>query len=67
MKNGTNNPKMVFLSWKLFEPNLLVILGQYEDTLFICRHDKPEFEIKKLVMFNSKSQSIGIIDGKSFE
>jgi hypothetical protein len=63
MKNDTNNPNMVFLSWKLFEPNLLVILGQYEDTLFICRHDKPEFEIKKLVMFNSKSQSIGIIDG----
>jgi hypothetical protein len=62
-QNGTNNPNMVFLSWKLFEQNLLVILGQYKDTLFKCRNYKHNFVITKLVMNSSKHQLTKIIDG----
>lgn len=67
MQNGTNNPNMVFLSWKLFEPDLLVILGQYKDTLFKCRNYKHNFVITKLVMNSSKHQLTKIIDGKFFQ
>jgi hypothetical protein len=58
---------MVFLSWKQFESDLFIILVQYKDTFFKCHDHKPRFEVRKLVMGSSKSQSFKIIDGKSFE
>jgi large-conductance mechanosensitive channel len=63
MINGTNNSSIVFLSWKLFESDLFMIVGQYKDTFFKCKNHKPGFAITKLVMASTKHQSFKIIDG----
>jgi hypothetical protein len=54
---------VIFISWKLFETKTLLILMQYKNKFVQCRHHKPHLQIQKLVMYGSKRQSFGIIDG----
>jgi hypothetical protein len=55
---------VIFISWKQFETETLVILMQYKNKFIKCRHHKLHFQIQKLVMYSSQVQSFGIIDGK---
>jgi hypothetical protein len=55
---------VIFISWKKFETETLVILMQYKNKFVKCRYHKPHFQIQKLVMYGSQVQSFGIIDGK---
>jgi hypothetical protein len=54
---------VVFISWKRFETETLVILMQYKDKFIKCRHHNPHIQIQKLVMYGSQLQLFGIIDG----
>jgi hypothetical protein len=54
---------VIFISWKQFETETLVILMQYKNKFIKCRHHKLHFQIQKLVMYSSQVQSFGIIDG----
>jgi hypothetical protein len=54
---------VIFISWKRFETETLVILMQYKNKFVKCRHYKPHLQIEKLVMYGSQVQSFGIIDG----
>ncbi|KAJ3616853.1 hypothetical protein MTP99_009170 [Tenebrio molitor] len=53
---------VIFISWKKFETETLVILMQYKNKFVKCRYHKPHFQIQKLVMYGSQVQSFGIID-----
>jgi hypothetical protein len=54
---------VIFISWKRFETETLVILMQYKDKFIKCRHHKPHIQIQKLVMYGSQLQLFGIIEG----
>jgi hypothetical protein len=53
---------VIFISWKKFETETLVILMQYKNKFVKCRYHKLHFQIQKLVMYGSQVQSFGIID-----
>jgi hypothetical protein len=55
---------VIFISWKQFETETLVILMQYKHKFIKCRHYKPHLQLQKLVMYSCQQQSFGIIDGK---
>jgi hypothetical protein len=55
---------VIFISWKQFETETLVILMQYKNKFVKCRHNESHIKIQKLVMFGSVQQSFGFIDGK---
>jgi hypothetical protein len=54
---------VIFISWKQFETETLVILMQYKHKFIKCRHYKPHLQLQKLVMYSCQQQSFGIIDG----
>jgi hypothetical protein len=62
ISNTNLDENLIFISWKLFETESLVIIMQYKNKFIKCRH-KPHLQIQKLVMYGSQVQSFRIVDG----